>query len=320
MLVYAAPLYAASNGGALASRRDRDDVTQDYIRSMRLLQNTSRGVGDLVLVYKRVTTLAGHTSRVAELLEAVGRLASGDALDTARDLYLRNVSSSAQLASQAGGKLAGLGSNPSNPALAMAKSLSGSVPLDELGVPRPRRLRAPRGAEPPSLAPSPRRGPHRTQRPQSRKEKRKKKGTKKKKKNLLLLLLLSPSGRCRGLRPKPRRRPPRRLRPRLRCACPLRWGTKSHARGRRRRRAAAACAFSLAFAFASAEEKEEEQTEEEEELDEEEEEEQGRQRRREREKKKRATLPRRRRRRRRPPRSRASPSSRGASPAAPSFP
>ena len=148
MLVYAAPLYVASNGGALASKRDRDDVTQDYIRSMRLLQNTSRGVGDLVLVYKRVTTLAGHTSRVAELLEAVGRLASGDALATARDLYLRNVSSSAQLASQAGGKA--LGSNPSNAALAMTKSLSGCVPLDELGVPAPRRLRAPRGgaAEP----------------------------------------------------------------------------------------------------------------------------------------------------------------------------
>ena len=146
MLVYAAPLYVASNGGALASKRDRDDVTQDYIRSMRLLQNTSRGVGDLVLVYKRVTTLAGHTSRVAELLEAVGKLASGDALDTARDLYLRNVSSSAQLASQASGKL--LGSNPSNLALAMTKSLSGSIPLGELGVRRPRRLRLPRGAEP----------------------------------------------------------------------------------------------------------------------------------------------------------------------------
>ena len=30
-----------------------------------------RGVGDLVLVYKRVTALAGHTSRVSELLEQV---------------------------------------------------------------------------------------------------------------------------------------------------------------------------------------------------------------------------------------------------------
>lgn len=30
-----------------------------------------RGIGDLVLVYKRVTSLAGHTSRVAELIEQV---------------------------------------------------------------------------------------------------------------------------------------------------------------------------------------------------------------------------------------------------------
>jgi len=41
---------------------------------MRLLQNTSKGVGDLVLVYKRITGLAGHTSRVAELLEQVCHL------------------------------------------------------------------------------------------------------------------------------------------------------------------------------------------------------------------------------------------------------
>lgn len=38
-----------------------------------------RGVGDLVLVYKRVTALAGHTSRVAELLESVNRLSAPDA-------------------------------------------------------------------------------------------------------------------------------------------------------------------------------------------------------------------------------------------------
>lgn len=38
---------------------------------MRLLQNTSRGVGDLIMVYKRMTSLAGHTSRVSELLEQV---------------------------------------------------------------------------------------------------------------------------------------------------------------------------------------------------------------------------------------------------------
>ena len=98
LLVYAAPLYFAPP----AARGSRDDITQNYIRSMRLLQNTARGVGDLVLAYKRVTTLAGHTSRVAELLESVDRLAAGDPAAVARDLYLRNVSSSC-LALEGGG-------------------------------------------------------------------------------------------------------------------------------------------------------------------------------------------------------------------------
>lgn len=67
LLVYAAPIYFKDP----SARGNQDDITQDYIRSMRLLQNTSKGVGDLVLVYKRITNLAGHTSRVAELLEQV---------------------------------------------------------------------------------------------------------------------------------------------------------------------------------------------------------------------------------------------------------
>ncbi|KAL0051485.1 hypothetical protein WJX82_008361 [Trebouxia sp. C0006] len=89
LLVYAAHIYLKEP----AQRGSRDDITQDYIRSMRLLQNTSKGVGDLVLVYKRITGLAGHTSRVAELLEQVKKLSSGDPLTTHRELYLRNVSS-----------------------------------------------------------------------------------------------------------------------------------------------------------------------------------------------------------------------------------
>lgn len=44
---------------------------------MRLLQNTSRGVGDLIMVYKRMTSLAGHTSRVAELIEQVRAVITG---------------------------------------------------------------------------------------------------------------------------------------------------------------------------------------------------------------------------------------------------
>ncbi len=46
----------------------------------------ARGVGDLVLVYKRVTSLAGHTSRVAELLEQVQRLSMGNPDDTTSSL------------------------------------------------------------------------------------------------------------------------------------------------------------------------------------------------------------------------------------------
>ena len=38
LLLYAAPLYLRDP----AARGSRDDITQDYIRSMRLLQNTSR--------------------------------------------------------------------------------------------------------------------------------------------------------------------------------------------------------------------------------------------------------------------------------------
>lgn len=57
---------AGAMGGALEGVR-----AKDYIRSMRLLQNTSKGVGDLILVYKRIAKLAGHTSRVGELLEEI---------------------------------------------------------------------------------------------------------------------------------------------------------------------------------------------------------------------------------------------------------
>ena len=65
---------------------------------MRLLSNTSRGIGDLVMVYKRVTTLAGHTSRVSELLEQVAALGGETSERIHTQLFLRNVSSSGSLA------------------------------------------------------------------------------------------------------------------------------------------------------------------------------------------------------------------------------
>lgn len=42
-----------------------------------------------MLVYKRVTGLAGHTSRVSELLERIRGLSRADEEETLRRLYLR---------------------------------------------------------------------------------------------------------------------------------------------------------------------------------------------------------------------------------------
>lgn len=75
LLVYAGPIYFKDP----AMRGSQGELTGAYIRSMRLLQNTSRGIGDLILIYKRITGLAGHTSRVAELLEQVRQLSDEDA-------------------------------------------------------------------------------------------------------------------------------------------------------------------------------------------------------------------------------------------------
>ncbi|KAG2422832.1 hypothetical protein HXX76_011647 [Chlamydomonas incerta] len=86
LVVYGLPIYLREP----AHRGSQGELTRDYIRSMRLLQNTSRGVGDLILVYKRVTALASHTSRVSELLEQVARLVGEDAEH--RELFRKNVS------------------------------------------------------------------------------------------------------------------------------------------------------------------------------------------------------------------------------------
>lgn len=96
LLVYAGPIYFMDP----RKRGNQGQLTADYIRSMRLLQNTSRGIGDLILIYKRMTGLAGHTSRVSELLEQVKQMSSEDTEH--KELFKRNLSHSslAALAAQ----------------------------------------------------------------------------------------------------------------------------------------------------------------------------------------------------------------------------
>lgn len=89
LAVYAAHVHGADPGGS---------GTAQYIRAMRLLSNTSRGIGDLVMVYKRVTSLAGYTSRVSELIEQVAALSGESSERVHTQLFLRNVSSSGSLA------------------------------------------------------------------------------------------------------------------------------------------------------------------------------------------------------------------------------
>ncbi|GLJ12604.1 hypothetical protein SUGI_0194450 [Cryptomeria japonica] len=69
LCVFAAPFYFVKESDSKLS-------TEQYVRSIRLLMNTSNAIGQLVLIYKRVTTLAGHTSRVSELLESVKMLSA----------------------------------------------------------------------------------------------------------------------------------------------------------------------------------------------------------------------------------------------------
>ena len=65
-------------GDASILKRTGEDsltLTNKYIRTVRLLRNNVEAMSNLVMVYKRVTTVAGHTSRVSELLEQVNHLA-----------------------------------------------------------------------------------------------------------------------------------------------------------------------------------------------------------------------------------------------------
>lgn len=69
LTVHAAPLYYAP-----PTNTDTNVLAGQYINSMRLMMQSSSAMGELVLVYKRIHSLAGHTARVSELVEQVREL------------------------------------------------------------------------------------------------------------------------------------------------------------------------------------------------------------------------------------------------------
>jgi len=70
-IVLAAPLVFGNEKQRGASTAD---LTRDYIRNSQYLSSLSQAVGDLVLVSNKLTSIAGYTSRVSELLEMVNHL------------------------------------------------------------------------------------------------------------------------------------------------------------------------------------------------------------------------------------------------------
>lgn len=61
--------------GANAGQSDesKSSITRDYVRNSHILINLARAIGQVILLYKNFTQLAGYTARVAELREVLLR-------------------------------------------------------------------------------------------------------------------------------------------------------------------------------------------------------------------------------------------------------
>jgi len=71
--VVAIPVFGSMGSkmyGAIDSDQ-RSAITRDYVRNSHILINLARAIGQLILLYKNVTQLAGYTARVAELREVL---------------------------------------------------------------------------------------------------------------------------------------------------------------------------------------------------------------------------------------------------------
>ncbi len=69
LLVHAAPLYLTP-----PTNSSTHELAGQYVNSMRLMMQAASAMGELVMSYKRILSLAGHTARVSELMEQVREL------------------------------------------------------------------------------------------------------------------------------------------------------------------------------------------------------------------------------------------------------
>lgn len=90
LIIFAIPLYYTP----VTQRSATNVIAGQYIKSMRLMMQASSAMGQLVLCYKRINSLAGHTARVAELIEKVSELGKPSGhLDAFRKVQERVASS-----------------------------------------------------------------------------------------------------------------------------------------------------------------------------------------------------------------------------------
>lgn len=74
--VVALPVFGALSLSPQNANISASDRTRDYIRNTQILINLAKAIGQLVLLYKRLMSLAGYTSRVSELFELFDRINS----------------------------------------------------------------------------------------------------------------------------------------------------------------------------------------------------------------------------------------------------
>eukprot|EP00698_Gefionella_okellyi_P021285 TRINITY_DN6860_c0_g1_i1.p1 TRINITY_DN6860_c0_g1~~TRINITY_DN6860_c0_g1_i1.p1 ORF type:complete len:677 (-),score=196.23 TRINITY_DN6860_c0_g1_i1:1093-3123(-) len=90
--VCAIPVFNAANRAKEMGMKESEivaELTKNYVRDSRLLINLAVSIGQLILLYKRVTALAGYTARVGELLETLDALRDRKKLPERMELEMK---------------------------------------------------------------------------------------------------------------------------------------------------------------------------------------------------------------------------------------
>jgi ATP-binding cassette subfamily D (ALD) protein 3 len=74
--VVAGPVFGSIASKKTSGTLDTSKLTGDYVRNSHILINLARAIGQLIVLYKNITQLAGYTARVSELEEVLAHYTS----------------------------------------------------------------------------------------------------------------------------------------------------------------------------------------------------------------------------------------------------